>query len=69
MKRDLGLEIPRDRMLTVREVAKILRMTEQRVRIRAQQRGFIRRTKFGTRVLFAPADVEAYINKHRGAGA
>ena len=70
MSHDLGVDIPRDQMLTVREVAKLLRLTPQHVRLMAQ-RGDIPRHKIGEgangRVLFAPRDVEDYIRANREA--
>lgn len=65
MKRtDLGLSIPKDRMLTTEDVGKILGISARHVRIKAL-RGVLPRHVIDRRVLFAPKDVEAYIRRHR----
>jgi excisionase family DNA binding protein len=61
---DPGIDIPRDHMLTTDEVAKLLRITPQRVRQKALL-GEIPRHKMDGRVLFAPEDIRAYIDARR----
>lgn len=60
MKDTLALDLPRDRLMTVPEVAKLLHHNRDWV-YAAAQRGDIPCRRVGRRVLFAPGDVQAML--------
>lgn len=56
------------RLLTTSEVAELLQMTPDAIRVMRQRPGGIRYIKLGTRVRYAPADVMAWVNEGRSNG-
>ena len=56
------------RLLTTSEVAELLQMTPDAIRVMRQRPGGIRYIKLGKRVRYAPADVMAWVSEGRSNG-